>query len=240
MKHGIRDLLTPLAMLALAGAAATITWRLGPTVSSACGDWAPLVLIAVFCLSHGLLSLGYLRVLTWVFPLRPGVYGMDDLACFVWKHQAVIRDLAENVLRPFFPLFLKGLYYSILGGRLGRELGIGGKLDDAPFITLRDHVMIGHNAYVTAHAIVYDKLVLEPVTIGRGATIGVNAVVMPGVDVGEQAVVAPGSVVKRGTKIPAGEFWGGVPARKIGEVMSVERRMRSEAGGKDLAWGHQP
>jgi acetyltransferase-like isoleucine patch superfamily enzyme len=82
--------------------------------------------------------------------------------------------------------------------------------------------MIGHNAYVTAHAIVYDKLVLEPVTIGRGATIGVNAVVMPGVEVGERAVVAPGAVVPRGTRIPAGEFWGGVPARKIRGMLNAD------------------
>jgi acetyltransferase-like isoleucine patch superfamily enzyme len=156
---------------------------------------------------------------------------MSDFPCFLWKHQAVIRDLAQSVLRPFFPLFMRGVYYKILGARVGRELGIGGTIADPAFTTLKDHVMIGHNAYLTAHAIVYDKLVLEPITVGMGATIGVNAVVMPGVDVGDQAIVAPGAVVARSTKILAGEFWGGVPAKKIKEMTNKECRMKNEAEG---------
>ena len=55
-------------------------------------------------------------------------------------------------------------------------------------------VTIGHN--VTLHAC----------TIRDGALIGM---------VGEGSIVAAGALVLQNTKIPAGEIWGGVPARYI-------------------------
>lgn len=54
------------------------------------------------------------------------------------------------------------------------------------------------------------------VRICKNATLFVNAVVCPGVTVGENAVVLPGAVVTK--DVPAFEMWGGVPARKVGDV----------------------
>lgn len=57
------------------------------------------------------------------------------------------------------------------------------------------------------------------VRIKRNATLYVGAIVLPGVTVGEGAVVAAGAVVT--CDIPAGETWGGVPARRIHARMDV-------------------
>lgn len=54
------------------------------------------------------------------------------------------------------------------------------------------------------------------VRICKNAIIFTGATILPGVTVGENAVVAAGAVV--GKDVPAYEIWGGVPARKIGEV----------------------
>ena len=51
--------------------------------------------------------------------------------------------------------------------------------------------------------------------IGNGVWIGANAVVLRGVTIGDRAIVAAGAVVV--TDIPAGERWGGVPARPLGD-----------------------
>jgi acetyltransferase-like isoleucine patch superfamily enzyme len=51
------------------------------------------------------------------------------------------------------------------------------------------------------------------VIIGRNVWIGCHVVVLPGVRIGDNAVVGAGAVVTR--DIPAGETWGGVPARKL-------------------------
>jgi acetyltransferase-like isoleucine patch superfamily enzyme len=45
--------------------------------------------------------------------------------------------------------------------------------------------------------------------------VGCNAVILEGVTIGKGAVVAAGAVVAK--SIPPREVWGGVPARKIGE-----------------------
>ena len=52
-----------------------------------------------------------------------------------------------------------------------------------------------------------------PVRIGARAFLGANAIVCKGVTIGDEAVVAAGSVVVG--DIPAGETWGGNPARRI-------------------------
>lgn len=53
--------------------------------------------------------------------------------------------------------------------------------------------------------------------IKRGASIGANATLLPGVTVGENAMIGAGSVVTK--DVPSGELWIGNPAvfvRKIG------------------------
>jgi acetyltransferase-like isoleucine patch superfamily enzyme len=76
-------------------------------------------------------------------------------------------------------------------------------------------VIIGKNAVLTGHTMTNGTYYQEPVTVRRRATVGIGAVLMPGTEIGEGAVVAPGAVVTMGTKIPAAEFWGGVPAKRI-------------------------
>jgi maltose O-acetyltransferase len=51
------------------------------------------------------------------------------------------------------------------------------------------------------------------VLVGDGVWLGVNVYVAPGVAIGADSVVGANSVVTR--DIPAGEIWGGVPARRI-------------------------
>ena len=62
------------------------------------------------------------------------------------------------------------------------------------------------------------------IDIGSNVWVGAGCVILPGAVIGDDAVIAAGSVV-RGT-VPAGEIWGGVPARKIRtiDVATVEER----------------
>jgi carbonic anhydrase/acetyltransferase-like protein (isoleucine patch superfamily) len=67
-------------------------------------------------------------------------------------------------------------------------------------------VTIGHN--VTVHAC----------TIHDNALIGMGSTLLDGCEVGEGSIVAAGALVLQNTKIPAGEIWGGVPAKYLKPV----------------------
>lgn len=62
-------------------------------------------------------------------------------------------------------------------------------------------VTVGHGA------------VLESCEIGRGALIGMNAVVLQGARVGDEALVAAGAVVGDGAEVPPRTLAAGSPAR---------------------------
>lgn len=57
------------------------------------------------------------------------------------------------------------------------------------------------------------------VIIADACWIGANVLVNPGVSIGENSVVGANSVVTR--SIPAGEIWGGVPAKLIRKKRQV-------------------
>jgi len=96
-----------------------------------------------------------------------------------------------------------------------------------------EYTKIETEAYVTAYTIIEERCFIAPMVcmsndnylgrteerfqhmkgphIKRGARIGSNATLLPGVIIGEEAVVGAGSVVT--TEIPSYETWVGVPAR---------------------------
>jgi carbonic anhydrase/acetyltransferase-like protein (isoleucine patch superfamily) len=74
-------------------------------------------------------------------------------------------------------------------------------------------VTIGHGA------------VLESCTVGRGALIGMNAVLLQRATVGEHALVAAGAVVSESAEIPPRCLAVGAPAR-----------VKKELEGESLRW----
>ena len=53
------------------------------------------------------------------------------------------------------------------------------------------------------------------IILGEGVWLGVNSIILMGVEIGDNAVVAAGAVVNK--SIPPNEIWGGIPAKKVGE-----------------------
>ena len=83
-------------------------------------------------------------------------------------------------------------------------------------VTIEDNVFIGPNVTFTNDKYPSSKnenYTLLKTLIARGASIGANATILPGITVGEKAVVGAGSVVTR--DVASGTTVIGNPARKI-------------------------
>jgi maltose O-acetyltransferase len=65
------------------------------------------------------------------------------------------------------------------------------------------------------------------IVIGDNVGVGTGATILYGTVIGDGCLIGGGAFVAPGTIVPSGEFWGGVPARKIGTVEEfIERRRK--------------
>jgi acetyltransferase-like isoleucine patch superfamily enzyme len=102
-------------------------------------------------------------------------------------------------------------------------IGNGVRIHSQAFIPeysrLEDGCWIGPNVVLTNDrypASARSKELLQGPRIRRGARLGANCTILPGVEIGENALVGAGAVVTR--DVPAGKVVAGNPARVIGAV----------------------
>lgn len=173
-------------------------------------------LFFLFC--YGIYSALVVRICLKIFPLKQGTLSMSNTHFMYWKFITVIHEFGRGSLLPFTTVFAKPIVGLLFGAKMGKNIGMGGYLVDPWLITVSDNAILGLNSAIIAHAITSGQIILKPVVIKKGATVGVHCVIMPGVVVGENSVVAAGSVVKMDTIIPDNELWGGMPAKKIKNI----------------------
>ena len=82
---------------------------------------------------------------------------------------------------------------------------------------IEDFVFIGPNCVFTNDKYLMQKMFeLKGPTVRRGASIGANSTLMPGIVVGEGSVIGAQSVVT--SDVPSRTVYVGVPARRLGKV----------------------
>jgi UDP-2-acetamido-3-amino-2,3-dideoxy-glucuronate N-acetyltransferase len=101
------------------------------------------------------------------------------------------------------------------GARLGDRVTLKCGVYVWDGITIEDDVFVGPNAVFTNDKRPQSRV--HPTTfaktfIGRGASIGAGAVILPGVKIGDGAMIGAGAVITK--DVPAGETWIGNPARR--------------------------
>lgn len=149
--------------------------------------------------------------------LQPYRGSAVTLAAMRWYVHCTMTLLVRYSFLEFVtPSPLAGLYFRLMGMKIGRNVTINSTaIADPSLIELADGVTIGGSASILAHYAQGGYLIIAPVKIGAGATIGLRAIVMGGVEVGAGAKVLANSFVLPNTVIPAGETWAGVPAQRI-------------------------
>jgi serine acetyltransferase len=198
----------------LAGALALVGLLLAPLTRAWLGDYYAIADFLLLLLSYGLLSAVVVRLMLKFRPVEPGEYTMDAPVFTYWKLLTILYRLGQGALRPFTPVFAKPLVEMLFGAKIGADVALGGTIDDPYMVSVGAGAVLGNASLVSANVITKGRITFGKVTIGAGATLGANAVVLPGCDIGDDAVVMGGAMVMAGTRIPAGETWRGNPARK--------------------------
>ena len=109
----------------------------------------------------------------------------------------------------------------VLRGDVNRiEIGKATNIQDGSIV----HVDDGHPCLISDHVHVGHHVNLHGCVVGRGAMVGIGAIVLSGARVGAEAIVGAGSVVLEGMRIPPRTLAVGAPARVVRKV--TERDLR--------------
>ena len=182
--------------------------------------WIALGTSAALCFFvAGLALLVVVPVYNWVLPTRihPFKGGYYTIYTIPWFLHNGLFYLVRYTFLPFVTLTPFGIWFlKAMGMKIGRHAFVNTEyISDPRLITLGDDAALGGSVRIFAHYGGGGSFVVAPVVIGRRATIGLGATVMGDVEVGEGATVLPHSVLLPGSRVGAGETWGGVPARRI-------------------------
>lgn len=145
-----------------------------------------------------------------------GEYPYFSKPAILWLLNNALLFPASKTFLDFVPLSgINVIYYKLLGAKIGQGVQLNAQLVDCWLMEIEDSAVIGGGAVIVGHAAEGGLLKLKGVKIGKGATVGMGALVMPGAHIGEGALIGPHSVVLTGKKIPPHTTWVGVPVRPV-------------------------
>ncbi len=160
------------------------------------------------------------------------VLGRD---CFVAENAVLIGDVVlGDQCSVWYGSVLRGDVNSIrIGHRVNIQDGcILHTTYNKTVIEMGNDVSLGHRV------LLHGTMVEDEVLIGMGA------ILMDHVYVGTHAIIAAGALLLEHTRVEPRSIWGGVPARKIGEVTDeqVEQLIRATARNyiRYAGWYRQP
>lgn len=188
------------------------------------GDFRGVILSIAGIIIFYSFSFLVFRIFLSVFPLKPGEIAKSSTQEFVYHvYLLFFLILFYPVMRSgAVPLPIMRLVYIALGAKLGDNTYSSGIILDPQFVKIGSNSLVGQYALLVPHALENQRLGHYPICIGNNVTIGAHAVVLGGCVIEDNALVATGAVVKKGTHIPAGEIWGGVPAKRIHGALTNE------------------
>lgn len=216
-------------------------WVGGLLIFSMCAAFSSLALIPCWVLFVALQELSSTFWAVLSVPFLYGVWGFGYcLLCVLYKQLIFYRPregewplfswpvvgwgtvgALTNWANILFLQHWKGtpflnLYLRAMGTRIGRRVSINTiHVYEWDLVQIGDDAILGGDCVVQGHIVEGGRMKMRPVQIGKGALVGTGAKVMPGCVVEDLGILAAGSIMKKGTTIPAAEIWGGTPPRLI-------------------------
>jgi acetyltransferase-like isoleucine patch superfamily enzyme len=138
-----------------------------------------------------------------------------------WAH---IRKMLSIPAKFWFGYKMRAQWWRWMGINIAPNCFIGRDClfdEEVPeLITLEEWADIAEHVTFLAHD--HWRGVVGPVRVCRAATIGIGAIILPGITVGEQAVVGAGSVVTK--PVPPRTIVAGNPAKPLRTISEAEAR----------------
>jgi non-ribosomal peptide synthetase-like protein len=165
--------------------------------------------------------------------LRPGRYSRySSLAARLWFIDRLAEVTRFNRLggTPW-----ADRYARLVGADVGKGARLATVAPAGSLLHIGDGATVESNVDLRGWWIDGQELVVGEITIGAGARIGSRVLLNPGAVVGDGAEIEMGTVISG--EVPAGERWGGAPARRTGSAgdnWPAEPPKASGAGG--WAW----
>jgi len=124
--------------------------------------------------------------------------------------------LPTAVILDFFHLYpLKTLHVQLFGGKVGKNVVMGGLVLDPSLLEVGDNTVIGGFSTILGHSVERGKIIFGKIIIGKNCGVGVRATVLAGAKFEETSMLGAHSLLVKNSKIPANETFGGIPARSL-------------------------
>ena len=134
------------------------------------------------------------------------VWGAD---CFIAENATIVGEVSMgSQCSVWFNAVLRGDVHFI---KIGNKVNV----QDGAVIHCtyqKSPTTIGNNVSIGPNAIVHGCTIQDNVLVGMGA------IVMDDCVLESNSIIAAGAVVTKGTRVPSGTIFAGMPARKIKEV----------------------
>jgi non-ribosomal peptide synthetase-like protein len=157
------------------------------------------------------------RITTGFRALQPQFCSIYDP--YFWRHERYWKVPSLAFLRSFNGTPFKSVILRLLGVRVGhRVFDDGCHISERTLVTIGDDCTLNDKCTLQSHSLEDGTFKSDHITLGKGATIGVNAFVHYGVAIGDGAVLGADSFLMKGEQVPSYARWQGNPAREMREM----------------------
>ncbi|MBO1267470.1 Pls/PosA family non-ribosomal peptide synthetase [Arthrobacter cavernae] len=185
-------------------------------IAGASAYWVAALLCGAVMLAAGTVAALSSVAAKWLLvgTIRAGEHPL--WSSFIWRNE-VVDTFIEMVSAPWFARSAAGTPAMVwwlrgLGAKIGRGTWCESYwLPEADLVTLGENSTVNRGCVVQTH-LFHDRIMsIDTVTLGNGATMGPQGVILPAASIGAGGTVGPASLVMRGETVPAGTYWMGNP-----------------------------
>ena len=188
------------------------------------GEFKSIVAFFSFFILYVSCTIILLFTIRYFFKFNDQIIELNDsVYSTIWKlcGYLYIFNLGIMINAGLVPVNMRSSIFKMLGSKIGNSVMIGGKILEPTMIEIGDYTILGEDSLLTGHAVEGDFVELGKIVVGNNVTVGVKSVILPNVHIGDYAIIAAGAVVTKGSRIGVGEIWGGIPAKKIGNISAT-------------------